>query len=184
MKNNFIKFPFILAIFGVLATLLLATVYQITEPIISARKYEEANAALLALFPNTEISPVDASTYLNYAETILEISTVEDENQPVSTVYKITGIGYGTGGAPFVLLIGIAPDRTINGYAALDVSGETSSIGGVVLNHLSEVILGVSIDQLPSNKVNVFGATAPVTLSGVMDALELVIEHYDAHHGA
>lgn len=184
MKNNFLKFPLILALFGVLATLLLATVYQITEPIISARKYEEANAALLALFPDTQIEAVNPSNFSDYASTILEESIVKDDGIVISTVYKITGMGYGTGGAPFVLLIGISPDRQFNAYAAVDTSGETSTIGGKVLSHFNEVLIGTSIDSLPSSKVVVFGATAPVTLTGVLEALDNVVAHYDATHPA
>lgn len=172
MKNNFIKFPLILSIFGILATLLLATFEKITRPIIEANLIKQEETSIQTIFPESTLGKV---IELNTKNIVYVVEVFEGQTV-ISRLYKITGVGYKNKVCTY--LIGISPDGKFNGYAAIDLPEQTSGIGQRVQTDQAYIdsFLNQSIDMtFPI----ISGAT--YTSGGLKEAVNAAVAHYKAN---
>ena len=124
-KNSILSPIIVLVCIGLVASFLLAGVYQITEPIISQMEEEAKNAALKEVLP-------DASGFTELKDAALIPG--------VAAVYKAdNGAGYvcstnckSQQGGEISLMIGINASNAVNGISLIS-HNETAGIGDKVL---------------------------------------------------
>ena len=171
LKNTYIKFPLILALFGVLSTLLLAVVYQITLPIIERNANAAEYAAIEELFEgDISTSTADISAY----SAIIKLYEVKDGSNVVAYVYKAKGTGYK--GATNIYLIGISPAGNFVGFKAIDLTEQTAGIGTRIdTPEFSDQFVNKSI----ATGISVLGG-ASRTSEGAITAITAAVSHFNA----
>ena len=96
MKDNkMIKYPFILGLIALVAGLLLALVYNITNPVIEKNKIKRENQIIIEMF-NENVTVTDVSDTLNDSEKskgLYSVLKVKDGNKTYY-VYKVTFADY------------------------------------------------------------------------------------------
>lgn len=91
MKNKMVRYPLVLGLVALVATLLLATVYQITSPIIEENRVRRENAVIIEMF-GEDASIKDLNETLTDTEKnegIYSVVEVKDEGK-YYYVYKIS----------------------------------------------------------------------------------------------
>ncbi len=124
-KNSLLSPIIVLVCIGLVASFMLAAVFQITEPIISERETEAKNAALKEVLP-------DAGSFSE----LKDVQLVEG----VAAVYKAdNGAGYvcstnckSSQGGEISLMVGINASNAVNGISLIK-HNETAGIGDKVL---------------------------------------------------
>lgn len=171
MKNTYIKFPLILALFGVISTLLLAVVYQITAPIIERNANAAEYAALEELFDGGDISTSTIS--FDGYEAITKIYEIREGGTLTAYAYKAEGKGYS--GATNIYLIGISVDGDFVAFDALDLAGQTEGIGTRIgTDEFSDQF----VDQAISTAITPLGG-ATRTSEGAITAISAAVSHFN-----
>ncbi len=179
--NKFIKLPLYLAIVGAVSTAALATVYEITAPIIAEAKIKAEKAALIQIFPEAEFSLVeDAALALDTSETskgLEKIFAAKENGETVGYIYK--GAVSGFKGGAITFLISISPDGKFNGYAVTGMTDQTQGIGTKVADKSF-------YDQFLDKEITV--ASSILTIDGatfssepVVNAIKAAANHFNSN---
>ena len=119
MKEKFAP-TIVLGVICLIASLLLAAVYQVTEPKIEAITIANANAARIEVMPEaTGFTLVDCEL----VDGVTEVYKSDNE-----TGYVITSAAKGFGG-DITVMTAIYPDGTIEKVKVTDCSNETAGLG-------------------------------------------------------
>ena len=172
MKNTYIKFPLILSLFGIIATLLLAVVYQITAPIIERNNNAAEYAALDVMVPGATFT---TSTLEFTDAAILKIYEAKEDGALTAYVYKAKGTGYG--GNTIVFLIAISVEGDFLAFDAIDLTGQTDGIGTRIgTAEFSDPFVGEAISTTISGL-----AGATFTSNGAKSAIAAAVAHFNAN---
>lgn len=172
MKNNYIKFPLILSLFGIIATLLLAVVYQVTAPIIERNNNAAEYAALDVMVPGADFV---TSTVAFSDEAIVKIYEAREDGTLAAYVYKTQGSGYG--GNTIQFLVAISVDGDFIGFKATDLTGQTDGIGSRIGDaEFSDPFVG---EPITTTINGIAGAT--FTSNGAKSAIAAAVAHFRAN---
>ena len=170
-KNNVLYTTIVLSVICAGVALLLATVHQITKPVIETAIMKEKETAISQLIPGFLSFEVYKPT-LTDAD---ELYIVKSENQ---TDYCIIVTPTGFGG-DIELMVAITPELKVSGIKVL-AHTETAGVGTKIQNeNFLNSFVGVKMDTLKDGVDVISGATVSSTAvkKGVSVALEAV-ENY------
>lgn len=177
--NNFVKFPLVLGIVGVICTAALSLVYEITKGEINAKKNAEAIALLSDIVPNLTNAESVADKY--------DAESMKEAN--IKNMYEVSD---STGVIAYGYLAEVsAYQPNLNFVVALDNKKEVI-IGFNVVSHketnsgsyggplLDSPDFAAQFKDLPFDKVSsdvdfVAGSTAKITLNAVKTGVENII---------
>lgn len=177
---------------GLLATISVGSLtgmHAVTQPLISQRQEDERNQAYLDLLQLestagytlqilTEL-PMNLST-----QGVTELVLLQDEttDELLGAVYSLEASGWG---GTITFQVGMKAN-VYSGFAVLSQS-ETRGIGDVLLDAMTEVVLGLDVGdlELVNSAINAYllqnnlGSTfSYVTRNAVVDRLEIVAQDY------
>lgn len=189
--NNFVKFPLILAIVGVICAGALSIVYEITSGEINGRIEAEAIALMKEIVPDIKSAPSVISKYETEDKKLNKIGVTnlyeaKDANDDI--------IGYGylasvTAYQPDLKFIVVLDDvdSIIKGFKVISHK-ETGSgtFGGPLLDSpdFAAQFTNLAFDDLSSGVDFVAGSTAKITLNAVKNGVDKIISfHKEAFFG-
>ena len=186
--NNFIKFPLVLGIVGLICTGALTVVYEITkEKIIYNQNAEAINllSDIITDIKNAEpvVSKYDATKVKNAG--IKNIYEVSDSNGVTAYGYLAEANGYKPG--INYLLVLDSEEEIIRGFSVVSHS-ETNSgtYGGPLLDSpdFAAQFTNLAFDDLSSGVDFVAGSTAKITINAVKNGVDKIISfHKEAFFG-
>ena len=177
---------------GLLATISVGSltgIHAVTQPLISQRQEDERNQAYLDLLQLESTAgytlqmltdlPMNLST-----QGVTELVLLQDEttDELLGAVYSLEASGWG---GTITFQVGMKAN-VYSGFAVLSQS-ETRGIGDVLLDAMTEVVLGLDVGdlELVNSAINAYllqnnlGSTfSYVTRNAVVDRLEIVAQDY------
>ena len=168
-----LKLALILAIVSAISGGCLASIYNVTDPIIVAHAKEMEEQQLAAIYG-------EDATFEHVEDGIEEYKLIQDcyvakkNGETIGTVYKISSYGYG---GNIVYLLAIDLDGKYVDYAVIDVSTETSGFGSRVgTDEMKNKVVGQGI----GSKVDTLtGAT--ISSTAVVKGITQAGEHYQKY---
>ena len=181
--NNFVKFPLVLGIVGIICTGALSVVYEATKDTIAYNKNKVAIESLKKIVDDVK----DAQPILEgYEAEPVEKAGLKNMYRVVNSSEEVTAYGYlaevngYNPGINFMLVID-AKEPLILGFEVVSHSETNSgSYGGPLLNspEFAAQFKGLTFDQVASEVDFVAGSTAKVTLSAVLNGVDKVISFH------
>lgn len=142
---DWLKFPIVLAVIGLLSASSLAGLYKLTLPQKEALKVKQTEEALFAVVPGArEFDSIEE------ADPELPVYYVAKDENGKTTGYAVGGEGQGYGG-PISIMVGVDPSFKITGIKIF-AQKETPGLGDKIVEVLSKktwktVLTGTSPDE-------------------------------------
>ena len=183
--SNFVKFPLILAVVGVICAGALSIVYEITSDTINGRIEAEAISLMSEIVPEIKSAP---SVYSKYETEDKKLSKIGVTNLYQAKDANDQVIGYGylaniTAYQPDLKFIIVLDDEEslIKGFKVISHK-ETNSgkYGGPLLNspEFAAQFTNLEFDDLSSGVDFVAGSTAKITLSAVKNGVDRILSFH------
>lgn len=178
MKNQFNELfapTIVLVSICLIAALLLAATYQITEPLIVKINLERANAARATVLP-------EASGFVEAKNEELVSGVLEVYESVNGVGYVITSEFKGFGG-PVIVMTGLDPKGSVVGVTVTDASSETPGLGSKATHpsYLDQYIQATQITSDASSAEATYVAAvtgATVTSRAVFSAVSVALQQF------
>ena len=171
--NKFLKLPIFLGAVGMIATFVLAFVFQLTDPIIQERTAAAETESLKSMYPNSTIEVLN--TDLDECETaagLVKVYAAKSGSSVEGYLYKCTVSGYKGGEISFI--IAISSEGKYQGYKVITMTDQTSGIGDKVAGEgFYSQFLG---NQVGVEISTIAGAT--ISSEPVVNAIKYASAHY------